>query len=487
MLTFRFNGADGSMVEEETLTSGMVKKEVKLEFSHDWDNMTKTVVFSSGLVTRAVVGVSDVAVIPAEVLAKPSQIFWVGVYGVSRDGKVIPTIQVMGPSIKPGTDPSYDKGTNPELAIWAQLQQKIVELQEQFVGGAIGGYYVPEITQTNENTVYLSFCPSNNGMVEVERKKITLPGGNASSQNSFSEEQVRTLDDMFKVCAFIKDDVSVEYAAFQTAFGLTDSGGGGEEEPDEPVVPDVTLTRITAMYSGDDVEVGTALTDLTGITVTAYYSDGSTKKVTGYTLSGTIAEGENTITVTYEGMTATFTVAGVAEVGDPDILYALAAPMTFDGVDDVLNTGATPFAGDKNWTIVTRFTPEAFASNSQDMPSVFLVGEGENFLTIRLSKEIGAGMIFYVGKAKSVMLLSQLAYDTEYACAITHKAGSGLYDLVFTGGTYSLTAPDYVSTTELSIGCNTVNEGRGHFHGTISDFKVYSRVLTDAELTEYIG
>lgn len=91
-----------------------------------------------------------------------------------------------------------------------------------------------------------------------------------------------------------------------------------EEEPDVPVVPDepdvpVTLIGISAVYSGGEVDVGTPLSDLTGIVVTATYSDGSTATVTGYTLSGTIAEGSNTITVTYEGKTATFTVTGVAE------------------------------------------------------------------------------------------------------------------------------------------------------------------------------
>ena len=76
----------------------------------------------------------------------------------------------------------------------------------------------------------------------------------------------------------------------------------------------VTLTSISATYTGGDVAIGTALTDLTGITVTATYSDGSTSNVTGYTLSGTIAEGENTITVSYGGKTTTFTVIGTASV-----------------------------------------------------------------------------------------------------------------------------------------------------------------------------
>lgn len=79
--------------------------------------------------------------------------------------------------------------------------------------------------------------------------------------------------------------------------------------------PDVTLTSISAVYSGGDVAVGTAVADLTGIVVTAHYSDGSSETVTGYTLSGTIAEGSNTVTVSYGGKTTTFSVTGVAESG----------------------------------------------------------------------------------------------------------------------------------------------------------------------------
>lgn len=118
--------------------------------------------------------------------------------------------------------------------------------------------------------------------------------------------QINALDGMFKVAAYIKADVSTEYSAFKTAFGIEDSG---DTEPEK------TLTSISATYSGGDVAVGTAVTDLTGIVVTAHYSDGSNATVTGYTLSGIIAEGSNTIDVTYGGMTTTFTVTGVAESG----------------------------------------------------------------------------------------------------------------------------------------------------------------------------
>lgn len=96
---------------------------------------------------------------------------------------------------------------------------------------------------------------------------------------------------------------------------------GTTDEPDEPIEPDnpeVTLSSISATYTGGNVLVGTSVNLLTGITVKAHYSDGSTSNVTDYTLSGTIAEGSNTITVSYGGKTTTFTVTGVAESGGED-------------------------------------------------------------------------------------------------------------------------------------------------------------------------
>lgn len=150
---------------------------------------------------------------------------------------------------------------------------------------------------------------------------ITLSEDIASLQTSgLTTAQVNALDGMFKVCAFTKDNVSAEYTAFKTAFGIADSGGGGETE--------VTLTSISATYDGGDVLVGTAVTDLTGIVVTAHYSDGTSKAVTGYTLDGTIVEGENTVTVIYDGKMTEFTVVGVAESGGEVIMLK---NISFDG------------------------------------------------------------------------------------------------------------------------------------------------------------
>lgn len=74
---------------------------------------------------------------------------------------------------------------------------------------------------------------------------------------------------------------------------------------------DIVLEKISVVYTGGDVYIGALLTDLSGITVTAIYSDGSTKNITDYILSGEILEGNNVITVSYNGKTETFTVVGL--------------------------------------------------------------------------------------------------------------------------------------------------------------------------------
>ena len=122
MLTFRFSGTCGQMTEPEVLTSGMAGKKLLLEFSRDWEDLTKTVVFSNGSVAVDVVYSGGPVTIPARVLEKPLKRLSVGVYGVSSDGKlVIPTIRAEGPEILPGVEPAGVRGEDPELPIWAQL------------------------------------------------------------------------------------------------------------------------------------------------------------------------------------------------------------------------------------------------------------------------------------------------------------------------------------------------------------------------------
>lgn len=88
-------------------------------------------------------------------------------------------------------------------------------------------------------------------------------------------------------------------------YGVAKPASGGE----------VTLSSISASYTGGTVAAGTTLDQLkNNLTVTAHYSDGSTATITDYSLSGTLTAGQtNVITVTYQGKTTTFNVTVEAE------------------------------------------------------------------------------------------------------------------------------------------------------------------------------
>jgi len=138
MLTFKFSGADGVMSVQETLTAGMIGKQVKFEFTSDWDNLEKTAVFEAGMVSRIVSGVESVVSIPAEVLEQANRRLMVGIYGVDEEKNLaIPTIMVTGPQIERGADPSGDPAMDPSLPVWAQLQEEIEEIRADMAYTAI--------------------------------------------------------------------------------------------------------------------------------------------------------------------------------------------------------------------------------------------------------------------------------------------------------------------------------------------------------------
>lgn len=83
----------------------------------------------------------------------------------------------------------------------------------------------------------------------------------------------------------------------------------------------VMLTAISADYLGGNVPVGTSLGEL-AVVVTASYSNGTTEAVTDYTLSGEIAEGDNTITVSYGGLETTFVVTGITQAQQKTVIWS---------------------------------------------------------------------------------------------------------------------------------------------------------------------
>ena len=270
VLTFEFTGVEGRMTGSEILTSGMVGKTVQILFDDSWANLTKTLVFRAGQTQVTVPGDTSPAVIPTKVLAHPFQKLFVGVYGTDQYGNlVIPTLMAEGPMIRYGTDPTELSPADGDMS-WKKLLEQIGDPAQLETG-------------TKESLVA--------AINELNRRQV---GG-------ISQEAIALLITILRH-ALYESDQSDAIDALETALnaGTTD-----------PVVPEVTMTHITAVYTGGSVPVGTDIYSLKGLTVTAHYSNGTTALITGYNLGGKISKaGNNTLSVVYNGQSTTVSIPG---------------------------------------------------------------------------------------------------------------------------------------------------------------------------------
>ena len=86
------------------------------------------------------------------------------------------------------------------------------------------------------------------------------------------------------------------------------------DDPDDPVDPEVEITSITAVYTGGTLNIGESI-NLSDLTVIGHYEgDGEADiQIEDYELSDidTTTAGEKMVTVTYKGLTTTFTLTVV--------------------------------------------------------------------------------------------------------------------------------------------------------------------------------
>ena len=300
MLTFQFTGVEGIMTDGEILTSGMVGKTVRLLFDESWASLSKIAVFRAGNICKAVTCDADELVIPEEVLRQPFRKLYVGVSGTDETGTlVIPTIMAEGPMIRYGADPTEDSG-NGSLPVWKILKEQI-------------GYL--EKLKTDDKS----------SLVAAINELHDTQAPNIESSNGLSKKAVELLIRILRAGVYTEDQSETIGELYLSLSAGMHQGDIPTTTPSTPQNPggEVTLTHISAVYTGGSVPEGTAVTDLTGITVTGHYSNGASVTISAYTLTGVIAAGENTVTVTVGDLSATFTVTGTAVAGnDPNLLYS---------------------------------------------------------------------------------------------------------------------------------------------------------------------
>lgn len=118
-----------------SLTSGMVGVPISFEFTPEWKELKKTAVFYAGTVKRDRINIERSTTVPAEVLQKSMENLYVGIYGYREDGTiVIPTVMAKVGMILRGANPSGDPGVDPNLPIWAELEQRVSDLEQNGAG-----------------------------------------------------------------------------------------------------------------------------------------------------------------------------------------------------------------------------------------------------------------------------------------------------------------------------------------------------------------
>ena len=183
MIKVIYNKVCGRCVQSEPLTSGMVGQPIHFEYSHDFDGLAVTAVFTDGKNTVDVVNPGNECIIPHEVLTTVGAIVKVGIYAVKGNELVIPTIYAHIGVVLKGADPSGDVSIDPTLPVWAQTQALIgnlsqieTETKDSLVAA------INEVKQTADSKQD-KLIAGENITIAADGKTISATGGGSSLTN----------------------------------------------------------------------------------------------------------------------------------------------------------------------------------------------------------------------------------------------------------------------------------------------------------------
>lgn len=363
-----------------------------------------------------------------------------------------------------------------ERLFWSQLQNRWAELKKSALS-------IENIINRFER--FTAIAPVD--LVKEDYASTTGDGEftGIPSQSNNNIQQIRSY-------ALARREWTDEYVA-----GLT---------PEEEIsCTGITLSASELTFVEEGSQTLTAIITPDGCTDSVVWSSNDTDvAVVGNGIVTARGNGSAVITATCGEYSANcnVSVSGIEEsTGDSTIIYQLPEATTFDGVDDYINTGLKLFDEAKDFTIVLDTDLSATNAASATIWSCLLeaspypgacfrcqygryytmIGnESEQYVS---NQELAECHIEPTGRTKVVF-----TFKGGTAENFKYKIANGeITDIVVTDAAY--TAHDSV----LLIGCynhsanaNSIRPLR-FWGGTIYDFKVYSRVLTDDEIAVYLN
>ena len=307
---------------------------------------------------------------------------------------------------------------------------------------------------------------------------------------------------------------------------VDDHGATYYQDLYDALYPPKTLTSITCVYTQSGTVYTTDTLDSlkTDLVVTAHFDDNTTETVAAadYTLSGSLTAGTSTITVTYDGETATFDVT-VTEaiplyVTDGLVIMLDGINNTGSGHDstattwkdlagnydvDVPSGNATwdtdglIFSGSQNRQVKCATTPGESAATIEIVLEPGIGGDSaqviagfESYGSGSSSREfnyygdgtvncVGTSTAAYVNPAGSVSAIRTMVGTYTTGATIGKFFVNGT-QATTTGSSHSIQKKDNILYLGNAYGSNTTN----CFHGKIMALRYYSRVLTDEEIAQ---
>jgi len=285
-----------------------------------------------------------------------------------------------------------------------------------------------------------------------------------------SADVIQALLDCFQNVAWANGNGQTYYDALYDA--LT------SEDP----TPSAELSSISAVFTqGNNVVYSVDSLDYlkTMLTVTALYSDSSTRTVTGYTLSGTLSAGTSTITVSYGGKTTTFTVTVTAETG---LVYSMHDHVFSGASGSYVDTGYALLDADKDWTLF--FDVQTTGQNTSWM--LFGCQPATNQIYfVNNGNDASKSYFRWMGDTSNNQITAFVtASSGQFKFLCKHQQGTNSVDFIIKNGSgttlYSQTITDTFASdgdTHLTIGGNATTRT---FKGTVTA-RIYERYFTPSD------
>jgi hypothetical protein len=250
----------------------------------------------------------------------------------------------------------------------------------------------------------------------------------------------------------------------------------------------LNISSVAAVYTqSGTVYDNVDLDSLKGnLIVTATYDDGSSDTLDSdlYTLSGTLAAGTSTITVTFGNKTATFDVTVTSVV-----LFSLTnRAFNLEAID----TGVAILSDDRDFSIAMDMTitsTPASGTGSAPRPLTLITADASG-MALQIAKS-GSANTMYGTWQKTNGNTNLCAYgDGRIRYVVTHKAGS---NSVYFKTRYASNNPVELTITEpFTTSTKNVKFGNGSSNqtlpvGTIAKAQILAYAMSEAEVNQWCG